>query len=127
MGYYNIIGGIGLVAECDLPKVETRVRFSYPAPKQNSTAFWKPEGGTREARPTDFPPFFQMNSEFLARWRALIFRRGRSAMRNVGGIPIRQILFSPIRIHIWDYTSILRISAIVDKLLISIWLKYPEH
>ena len=24
-------------------------------------------------------------------------------------------------------TSILRISAIVDKLLISIWLKYPEH
>jgi hypothetical protein len=32
----------------------------------------KPEGGTREARPTDFPPFFQTNSEFLARWRALI-------------------------------------------------------
>src|SRR3989344_2366388 len=40
-------------------------------PKQNSTAFSKPEGGTREARPTDFPPFFQTNSEFLARWRAL--------------------------------------------------------
>jgi hypothetical protein len=45
-------------------------------PKQNSTAFSKPKGGTREARPTDFPPFFQTNSEFLARWRALIFRRG---------------------------------------------------
>src|SRR3989344_4345956 len=45
-------------------------------PIQNSTAFSKPEGGTREARPTDFPPFFQTNSEFLARWRALIFRRG---------------------------------------------------
>jgi len=45
-------------------------------PIQNSTAFSKPEGGTREARPTDFPPFFQTNSEFLARWRALFFRRG---------------------------------------------------
>ena len=45
-------------------------------PIQNSTAFSKPEGGTREARPTDFPPFFQTNSEFLARLRALIFRRG---------------------------------------------------
>src|SRR3989338_8339833 len=38
--------------------------------------FSKLEGGTREARPTDFPPFFQTNSEFLARLRALIFRRG---------------------------------------------------
>jgi len=46
------------------------------APIQNSTAFSKPEGGTREARPTDFPPFFQTNSEFLARWRALFFRQG---------------------------------------------------
>src|SRR3989304_5758614 len=45
-------------------------------PIQNSTAFSKPKGGTREARPTDFPPFFQTNSEFLARWRALIFRQG---------------------------------------------------
>jgi len=45
-------------------------------PIQNSTAFSKPEGGTREARPTDSPPFFQTNSEFLARWRALIFRQG---------------------------------------------------
>ena len=27
-------------------------------PIQNSTAFSKPEGGTREARPTDFPPIF---------------------------------------------------------------------
>ena len=45
-------------------------------PKQNSTAFSKPKGGTHEARPTDFPPFFQTNSEFLARWRVLIFRRG---------------------------------------------------
>jgi len=45
-------------------------------PKQNSTAFSKPEGGTLGTRPTDFPPFFQTNSEFLARWCALIFRQG---------------------------------------------------
>src|SRR3989344_3110063 len=56
------------------PRIE--VRFLSRAPKQNSTAFSKPEGGTREARPTDFPPFFQTNSAFLARWGALIFRRG---------------------------------------------------
>src|SRR3989344_5803912 len=53
-----------------------QVRFLPGTPIQNSTAFSKPEGGTREARPTDFPSFFQTNSEFLARWRALIFRRG---------------------------------------------------
>jgi len=45
-------------------------------PIQNSTAFSKPKGGTREARPTDFPPFSQTNSEFWARWRAPVFRRG---------------------------------------------------
>ena len=28
-------GGYGLVAECDLPKVETRVRFSLPALLRN--------------------------------------------------------------------------------------------
>src|SRR3989338_4353235 len=53
-----------------------QVRFLPGAPKQNLTAFSKPEGGTREARPTDFPPFFQTNSEFFARLRALIFRQG---------------------------------------------------
>src|SRR3989344_3124848 len=52
------------------------VRIPPRAPIQNSTAFSKPEGGTREARPTDFPPFFQTNSEFLARWRAPVFRQG---------------------------------------------------
>ena len=52
------------------------VRVLSRAPKQNLTAFSKPEGGTREARPTDFRLFFQTNSEFLARWSALIFRRG---------------------------------------------------
>ena len=36
-------------------------------PKQNSTAFSKPEGGTREARPTDFPHFSKRIQNF---WRA---------------------------------------------------------
>ena len=45
-------------------------------PKQNSTVFSKPEGGTREARPKDSRRILPMNSEFWARWRALIFRRG---------------------------------------------------
>jgi hypothetical protein len=52
-------------------------------PKHNSTAFSKSEGGTREARPTDFPPFSQTNSEFLARWRALIFRQGGGSKSEV--------------------------------------------
>ena len=58
------------------------VQISPWAPIQNSTAFSKPEGGTREARPTDFPPFFQTNSEFLARWRALIFRQEAGASQR---------------------------------------------
>src|SRR3989344_3480628 len=52
------------------------VRFPPFPPKQNSTAFSKPEGGTREARPKDSRRTSSSNSEFLARWRALIFRRG---------------------------------------------------
>jgi len=32
--------------------------FNYSPPIQNEAAFSKPEGGTREARPTDFPPIF---------------------------------------------------------------------
>ncbi|KKW18380.1 MAG: hypothetical protein UY83_C0002G0108 [Candidatus Adlerbacteria bacterium GW2011_GWA1_54_10] len=31
------------------------------------------------------------------------------------------------RIHIWDYTSILRHGAIVDKVIIYIWLKFPKN
>jgi len=42
-------------------------------PIQNSTAFSKPKGGTREARPTDFPPFSQTNSEFLCAGAHLFF------------------------------------------------------
>src|SRR3989338_3083015 len=62
---------------CDIICFENRFELgTINTPKQNSTAFSKPEGGTRFARPTDFPPFFQTNSEFLARWRAPVFRQG---------------------------------------------------
>jgi len=37
---------------------------------------------------------------------------------NAGGFRIRQIIFSPIQIHIWYYNSILSKSAIVDNMLI---------
>src|SRR3990167_1158443 len=40
------------------------VQVLSPAPKQNLTAFSKPNGGARGARPPDFPPFFQTNSDF---------------------------------------------------------------
>jgi len=67
-------------------------------------AFLKPEGGTREARPTDFPPFFQTNSEFLARWRAPVFRRGGGSKSEAilyivlfyGGIVLIGWIFSAI-------------------------------
>jgi len=56
---------------CELGTIET--------PKQNLTAFSKPEGGTREARPTDFPPFFQTNSDSRLRRDGLFFRQEAGA------------------------------------------------
>src|SRR3989338_8091406 len=50
---------------CELGKIET--------PKQNLTAFSKPNRGTREARPTDFPPFFQSNSDSRLRPEGIFF------------------------------------------------------
>ncbi|KKW33656.1 MAG: hypothetical protein UY78_C0006G0019, partial [Parcubacteria group bacterium GW2011_GWA1_53_13] len=50
----------------------------------------------------------------------LLYRPQEGLGRDAGGIPIRQFFSAPIRIHIWDYTPILRISAIVDNMLISI-------
>ena len=51
------------------------VRVPPRAPKQNESAFSKPSGGTREARPTDFLPFFQTNSERRLGRRALFSRQ----------------------------------------------------
>jgi len=56
---------------CELGTIET--------PIQNSTAFSKPNGGTREARPTDFPPFFQTNSDSRLRRDGGFFRREAGA------------------------------------------------
>ena len=76
-GAYRLVLLHHTLRACDIICFENRFELgTINTPKQNSTAFSKPEGGTREARPTDFPPFFQTNSEFLARLRALIFRRG---------------------------------------------------
>ncbi len=42
--------------------------------------------------------------------------RRRGLGRNAGGFRIRQIIFSPTNIHIWNYNSILSINAIVDNI-----------
>jgi len=56
---------------CELGIIET--------PEQNLTAFDEPRCGTPEGRPTDFPPFFQTNSESRLRRDELFFRRGGGA------------------------------------------------
>jgi len=56
---------------CELGTIKT--------PRQNLTAFSKPEGGTREARPTDFPPFSQTNSDSRLRRDGLFFRQEAGA------------------------------------------------
>jgi hypothetical protein len=42
----------------------------------------KPEGGTREAHPTDFPPFFQTNLESRIRRNGLFFRQEAGSKSN---------------------------------------------
>src|SRR3989344_6001050 len=59
-----------------------RVQVSPRPPEQNLTAFSKPEGGTREARPTDFPPFSQTNSEPRLRRDGLFFRQEAGASQR---------------------------------------------
>jgi len=56
---------------CELGTIETL--------EQNLTAFSKPEGGTREARPTDFPPFSQTNSDSRLRRDGGFFRQETGA------------------------------------------------
>ena len=54
---------------CQPSKLKMRVRFPLPAPESDFQTKHRLSGGTREARPTDFPP---QNSGFLVRLRALI-------------------------------------------------------
>src|SRR3989344_3941472 len=60
--------------KCELGTIET--------PIQNEAAFSKPESGTREARPTDFPPFFQTNSDSRLRRDGLFFRQEAGASQR---------------------------------------------
>src|SRR3989338_6394624 len=68
-GACHIVSDFG--NRCELGTIET--------PIQNLTAFSKPEGGTREARPTDFPPFFQTNSDSRLRRDGGFFRQEAGA------------------------------------------------
>jgi hypothetical protein len=65
---------------CDIICFENRCELgTIETPEQNLTAFSKPEGGTREARPTDFPPFFQTNSDSRLRRDGGFFRQEAGA------------------------------------------------
>ena len=59
-----------------------QVQVLSRAPIQNEAAFSKPESGTREARPTDFPPFFQTNSDSRLRRDGLFFRQEAGASQR---------------------------------------------
>ena len=63
------------------------VQVLSPAPLGNSSVFWKPKCGTREARPKDSRRFSQTNSEFLARKRARISEFPRKIRANRMGVP----------------------------------------
>src|SRR3989344_2703596 len=58
------------------------VQILSEAPKWNLTVFQRPNCGRLKAPPTDFPPFFQTNSERRLRRRALFFRPGGGASQR---------------------------------------------
>src|SRR3989338_584804 len=65
---------IGFGSKCELGTINT--------PEWNLSVFSKPVGGTREARPTGFPPFFPTNLERRLRRRALFFRQEAGASQR---------------------------------------------
>jgi hypothetical protein len=84
ISHYHILGACEVITSlcfgnrCEFGTIDT--------PEQNSKVFLKQKCGTREARPKDSRRIPPTNSEFLARWRALIFRRGggsKSEARNL--------------------------------------------
>ena len=87
-------------------------------PEQNLTAFSKPEGGTREARPTDFPPFFQTNSDSRLRRDELFFRQETGAKSEA--ILTHSICFDTKRIfailHLYSTNRLLILMAVLDSL-----------
>ena|SRR3989338_5401806 len=76
-GFRRAYGAVSLHharGACDIICFESRCELgTIETPLGNSSVFWKPKCGTREARPKDSRRFSQTNSEFLARLRALIF------------------------------------------------------
>jgi len=66
---------IGFGSKCELGTINT--------PEWNLSVFSKPVGGTREARPTGFPPFFPTNLERRLRRRALFFRQEAGAKSEI--------------------------------------------
>src|SRR3989338_6183646 len=58
------------------------VRILSRTPIRNSTIFSVDTNGRRKAPTKDFLAGLQENSEFLARWRALFFRRGGGASQR---------------------------------------------
>jgi len=84
---------------CELGTIET--------PEQNLTAFSKPNGGTHEARPTDFPPFFQTNSDSRLRRNGLFFRQETGAKSEA--ILTHSIYFDTKRICTYFFSYYFRI------------------
>jgi hypothetical protein len=72
-GACEVITSLCFGNRCEFGTIETQ--------EQNLTAFSKPEGGTREARPTDFPPFFQTNSDSRL-WRDGLFFRQEAGAKS---------------------------------------------
>jgi len=73
-------GASGGGADSTVSDFENRCELgTIKTPLGNSSVFWKPKCGTREARPTDFPPFFQTNSDSRLRRGELFFRQGGGA------------------------------------------------
>ena len=70
-GACEVITSLCFGNRCEFGTIETPIR--------NSKVFLKQKCGTREARPKDSRRIPPTNSEFLARLRALFFRRGGGA------------------------------------------------
>jgi len=77
---YDLVSSHHALRACDIICFENRFELgTINTPEQNLTAFSKPEGGTREARPKDSRRISPTNSEILARLRALFFRQEAGA------------------------------------------------
>src|SRR3989344_5042300 len=72
----------GLIHSSSFRSKKVRAKCMITAPEQNLTAFSKPNGGTREARPPFSPPFFQTNSDPRLRGDGGFFRQETGASQR---------------------------------------------